>query len=220
MPALFGPSVFSGAGVVRYAESDLCDSEEDVQEWAPPFILMVDRGQCTFARKVWNAQSIGALAVVIADNSCLCDAGDSCQGPGHCEEKQPIMADDGSGKDIYIPSFLLFKQDADLIKKELQANGNVVMELTLGEMKAEQANNGPSGTGTMTYLPPSQPTPPAAESTFNSNTSGQGLSNKPSSAPTTESTEAMADTFISGTPALFPHVFPLVLSAFGSLFFE
>lgn len=33
---------------------------------------------------------------------------------------EPIMADDGSGADITIPSFLLYKPDADAIKAKLR----------------------------------------------------------------------------------------------------
>jgi hypothetical protein len=39
------------------------------------------------------------------------------------------MADDGSGRDISIPSFLVFKPDADLIKKEVTANQPVRAEM-------------------------------------------------------------------------------------------
>ena len=39
------------------------------------------------------------------------------------------MADDGSGSDISIPSFLMFKQDADLVKAEVLANHMVRIEM-------------------------------------------------------------------------------------------
>jgi uncharacterized Fe-S cluster protein YjdI len=82
---------------------------------------MVDRGGCTFVQKVRNAQHSGAAAVVIADNTCLCKFEKICtSGQGEvCEKREPIMADDGSGDDITIPSMLLFKQDADPIKSAL-----------------------------------------------------------------------------------------------------
>ena len=76
---------------------------------------MVDRGDCTFVAKVRNAQKFGAAGVLIADNICQCDAANSgkcTNGPGmQCEGFEPIMADDGSGADITVPSFLLFKED-------------------------------------------------------------------------------------------------------------
>lgn len=46
-----------------------------------------------------------------------------------CESNEPIMADDGSGSDISIPSFLMFKRDADLIKDELKNNRPVQAEM-------------------------------------------------------------------------------------------
>jgi hypothetical protein len=39
------------------------------------------------------------------------------------------MADDGSGSDISIPSYLMFKQDADVVKVELEANHPVLIEM-------------------------------------------------------------------------------------------
>ena len=39
------------------------------------------------------------------------------------------MADDGSGQDISIPSFLMFKHDADLVKAELNTNRPVQIEM-------------------------------------------------------------------------------------------
>lgn len=129
-----------------YADSDLCDPAVDTRKgypirskdndgnmlpWPSPYILMVDRGGCTFVQKVRNAQRSGAAGVIIADNTCLCSAGDSCHSdPGtDCETREPIMADDGSGADISIPSFLMFKQDADPIKAEVMANHPVRIEM-------------------------------------------------------------------------------------------
>ena len=95
---------------------------------------MVDRGGCTFVQKVRNAQRSGAAGVIIADNTCLCSAGDSCHSdPGtDCETREPIMADDGSGADISIPSFLMFKQDADPIKAEVMAKQALAAYTVLG----------------------------------------------------------------------------------------
>ncbi len=39
-----------------------------------------------------------------------------------CENVEPIMADDGSGSDVTIPSFLLFKHDADQFKAVVKNN--------------------------------------------------------------------------------------------------
>eukprot|EP00568_Trieres_chinensis_P004839 CAMPEP_0183290544 /NCGR_PEP_ID=MMETSP0160_2-20130417/173_1 /TAXON_ID=2839 ORGANISM="Odontella Sinensis, Strain Grunow 1884" /NCGR_SAMPLE_ID=MMETSP0160_2 /ASSEMBLY_ACC=CAM_ASM_000250 /LENGTH=519 /DNA_ID=CAMNT_0025451165 /DNA_START=95 /DNA_END=1654 /DNA_ORIENTATION=+ len=146
--ALFGVPPYGGSlqQSLFYADSDLCDPNVDTRKgypirakgedgqmlpWPSPYIVMVDRGGCTFVQKVRNAQRSGAAGVIIADNTCLCSAGDACYSdPGvDCETREPIMADDGSGSDISIPSFLMFKQDADPVKAELMANHMVRIEM-------------------------------------------------------------------------------------------
>lgn len=108
------------------------DKTGRMEPWKTPFLLLIDRGECTFVHKARNAQKAGAAGVLIADNSCLCDHGDDCTSdPGeYCEDHEPIMADDGSGSDITIPSFLVFKQEADPIKAALKNNTFVRMEMT------------------------------------------------------------------------------------------
>jgi hypothetical protein len=149
--ALFGLPPYGGAiqQNVYYADDDLCDSNLDysrggyptrdnddsgkMASWKAPFILMVDRGDCTFVKKARNAQKAGASGLIIADNTCLCDAPESCEPDvenEECEAKEPIMADDGSGADISIPSYLMFKQDADPVKKVLMEDTMVRMEMS------------------------------------------------------------------------------------------
>jgi len=147
--ALFGIPPYGGsiAQNMYYAADTICDfnsidtrsgspiraKDDDgkMLPWQSPFILMVDRGGCTFVQKARNAQRIGAAGMIIADNSCLCSATKCVGDPGKvCEEREPIMADDGSGSDISIPSFLMFKQDADQVKAEVQANHPVRIEMT------------------------------------------------------------------------------------------
>jgi len=143
---LFGVPPYGGSiqQSLYYANSDLCDpnvntrggfparkNDKDgkMEPWPAPYILMVDRGGCTFVNKVRNAQRSGAAGVIIADTTCLCAAGDACKSDDACETREPVMADDGSGSDITIPSFLMFKQDADPIKEELKANHMVRIEM-------------------------------------------------------------------------------------------
>lgn len=78
-----------------------------------------------------NAQRSGAAGVIIADNTCLCSDTACVRASGSvaCETSEPIMADDGSGSDISIPSFLMFKQDADNVKAELRVDRPVQMEM-------------------------------------------------------------------------------------------
>lgn len=148
--ALFGLPPYGGSieQNLFYADADLCDGNTDfsrggypvrendetgaMESWKSPFILMVDRGGCTFVKKVRNAQKMGAAAVIIADSTCLCMAGDACvsEGDMYCESKEPVMADDGSGSDVTIPSFLMFKEDADPVKAALKDNKMVRMQLS------------------------------------------------------------------------------------------
>merc|ERR1712038_529358 len=129
-------------------DSDLCDKDAvdptsgfptraDNAPWPSPFILMVDRGTCSFVQKARNAQHAGAAGLIIADNLCLCsdarclNSTDSASGFVQCENNEPIMADDGSGGDITIPAFLMFKVDADLIKEEVkERDGLVQLEMS------------------------------------------------------------------------------------------
>jgi len=97
-------------------------------------IVVPLKKRSAFVEKVRNAQHAGASAAIIADTTCLCSAGDSCQpedAMAQCESKEPIMADDRSGSDVIIPSFLMYKQDADPIKLSIATNNTVVsMKMT------------------------------------------------------------------------------------------
>lgn len=74
--ALFGVPPYGGsiAQNVYYADSDLCDPNVDTQKgfparergsdgkmkpWPSPYILMVDRGSCTFVKKVCDNEKYG-----------------------------------------------------------------------------------------------------------------------------------------------------------------
>eukprot|EP00560_Eucampia_antarctica_P007971 CAMPEP_0197824116 /NCGR_PEP_ID=MMETSP1437-20131217/1419_1 /TAXON_ID=49252 ORGANISM="Eucampia antarctica, Strain CCMP1452" /NCGR_SAMPLE_ID=MMETSP1437 /ASSEMBLY_ACC=CAM_ASM_001096 /LENGTH=536 /DNA_ID=CAMNT_0043423625 /DNA_START=33 /DNA_END=1643 /DNA_ORIENTATION=- len=152
--ALFGFSPYGGsiAQNVYYSNSEFCESDEDTHAgyperekddqdnmapWPTPFILMVDRGGCSFVQKVRNAQKAGAAGVIIADNQCLCSDSECIRTSNKedpsavlgCQSSEPIMADDGSGRDISIPSFLMFKVDAAKIKDEVKENHMVQVEM-------------------------------------------------------------------------------------------
>ncbi|CAM9555071.1 unnamed protein product [Pylaiella littoralis] len=147
--ALFGIPKYGGTiaerlihGGVKKGEKvtwNLC-TNEDAEAVAPlvpedaPFILMVDRGVCTFASKVRRAQHLGAIGVIIADNTCLChdEENNKCDRAEDvaCEKVEPIMADDGSGADITIPSFLMKKADAENVKTRLADGITVQAEMT------------------------------------------------------------------------------------------
>jgi len=121
-------------------------SVSDKWEEEGEFILLIDRGTCNFVKKVRNAEEAGAVAVIIADSSCLssdpfgyCDdftkpsGGDATANPGTCtggqaahpltcsgsENYLPFMANDGSGDNIRIPSFMVSSFDAQNLKSAL-----------------------------------------------------------------------------------------------------
>jgi len=135
--ALFGVPPYGGSiqQIVHYAgDNNLCDgtlsSTSGSSGYNKPFILLVDRGGCTFVQKVRNGQHSGAAAVIIADNVCQCKHSDECPAEkGKCEKREPIMADDGSGNDITIPSLLIFKQDGDVLKQILASNSPLRIEM-------------------------------------------------------------------------------------------
>jgi len=153
--ALFGTPPYGKSlnQPLYYADDDLCDPTVNKRKgypvrpndetgkmapWPIPFILMMDRGGCSFVQKVRNAQHAGAAGVIIADNICLCtdlecnhannntDNTDTYYSGEICERTEPIMADDGSGGDIDISAFLIPKHDADAIKSVMMEDGQSV----------------------------------------------------------------------------------------------
>ncbi|KAL7567362.1 hypothetical protein ACA910_010257 [Epithemia clementina (nom. ined.)] len=141
-PALFGKRPPPGTSIIQplyYANSDFCNPpaimpddyfpspppnhNNSLSQSSPsPFLLLVNRGgSCSFIQKVRNAQHMGAAGVLIADNLCVCDD-QPCLQETHemaCQPREPILANDGSGNDISIPSFLVFKHDADALKQAI-----------------------------------------------------------------------------------------------------
>jgi hypothetical protein len=72
-------------------------------------IVMVDRGTCSFVQKVRNIEKLSNVKLsIIADNQ-------------EEESENLIMTDDGTGMTINIPSFIIRKRDAEIIKKVLNA---------------------------------------------------------------------------------------------------
>ena len=66
-------------------------------------IVIVDRGECTFTTKVRNIEKLGVKLAIIVDDR-----------EEHSENL--IMADDGTGHSISIPSFIVRKKDGNIIK--------------------------------------------------------------------------------------------------------
>jgi hypothetical protein len=92
-------SALASAGITTSPGTDGDDSE--------PFALLVARGQCHFVNKARHAQAAGAAAVVVYDT-------------GDDSAKLPVLADDGTGGDIRIPSLLIHHKDAQGLITQLE----------------------------------------------------------------------------------------------------
>lgn len=96
-------------------------------------VFMIDRGECHFVEKVRYAEQLGASAVIIVDNVCLCNDynidGAGATWPAKCEALRPeatcepflpYMGDDGSGGNVNIPSYMVSHWDGQKFKDCLQ----------------------------------------------------------------------------------------------------
>jgi hypothetical protein len=140
--ALFGSSPFGKEieSNIFYTTKTLCDDEPS--SGAPAsiekegYILMINRGGCSFVEKVRNAQNENATAVIFADNKCLCRSGDACVSQETCEDFEPVLDDDGTGDDIEIPSMMLMKQDAETLRDKLMFGTMIRVKLSWPAPKA------------------------------------------------------------------------------------
>ena len=114
--------------------SNLPEIHSDVADKG--FILMADRGECSFVEKARHAMKLNASALIIADNVCLCQHRHECQSDQTCQNWEPVMDDDGFGDDITIPSMLLVKQEADDLKSLLSTGTEVSVRLSYPLPKA------------------------------------------------------------------------------------
>lgn len=80
--------------------------------------MLVDRGDCTFVKKVHNVEKMGGQLAIVVDSNA--------QWSG-----KVIMTDDGKGTEIHIPSYLISKAEGDLIKKTLAEGRHVVVKASL-----------------------------------------------------------------------------------------
>jgi hypothetical protein len=122
----FGVPQYGGTmvGFVAYpkANKKACKSFDDfdisykAKPGAFPTFLLVDRGDCYFTKKAWNAQNAGAAAILVAD-----------------DKDEPLITMDTpeeSGRadyleNITIPSALITKSFGDRLKKAID-NGDMV----------------------------------------------------------------------------------------------
>ena len=134
--ALFGKAPFGGEieSNIFYTSRSLCDDEPD--PGTPNsirnkgYVLMVDRGGCSFVTKTRNAQKAQASAVIFADNRCLCRSGNECVSDETCQTFEPVLDDDGTGSDIDIPAMILMKQHGDMLRDRLMSGTMIKVKLS------------------------------------------------------------------------------------------
>lgn len=76
-------------------------------------IIMVDRGECHFTRKVKNVESIGGHIALIVNKATA-----------PFSASNTIMSDDGTGKDITIPGVLIDYNIGEIFKEFYRNNLN------------------------------------------------------------------------------------------------
>lgn len=77
-------------------------------------VVMLDRGNCTFVQKVRDAENIAANAVIIVNT----------------DDTLVTMADDGSGRNIGIPSVLISKSEGDRLEAAVSDGTKIMVELS------------------------------------------------------------------------------------------
>jgi len=110
-------------GIAHYASPrDGCSSLKPIDftkdyeyEFMTSPIVVVDRGNCTFVTKAINAQAIGAKIVLIVYDQ-----------PDNVEEY--IMADDGRGSELTIPTIMVNSLDGNIIKQFLNSNNTNISQ--------------------------------------------------------------------------------------------
>ena len=87
----------NNSGACQKFENEILDREGDPdQDFSP--IVLVDRQDCSFARKVRNVQDLGGALALIMDNR------------DNADPESLIMIDDGTGTSIAIPSMMISKE--------------------------------------------------------------------------------------------------------------
>ncbi|KAG0469998.1 hypothetical protein HPP92_016698 [Vanilla planifolia] len=125
--ANFGVPKYGGMlrGVVLYPEkgSTGCISFDEIHfksRSGRPVILLLDRGDCYFALKAWNAQNAGAAAVLIADN---------IDEPLITMDTPDESRDEGFVEKIVIPSALINREFGEALKIAVNGSEEVVVRL-------------------------------------------------------------------------------------------
>lgn len=97
-------------GCNAFDEFDYSKDPDDDKHPTP--IILVDRGNCTFVKKIRNIEHAGGKMGIVIDHEVE-------------DITSVIMSDDGAGMGIMIPSLLIGKSDGKILKDFLQAHGGV-----------------------------------------------------------------------------------------------
>jgi len=126
-PALFGTPVYNeyfGGEIKAYKEQmDACEKlpayffQSDPLDESSKNIALVERGSCQFIEKVKNCQRAGAKAVVVYDNNRYGDL--------------PIMACDGTGDFVSIPSIIIRNEDGLILKSHVEDDSVQAVEIEI-----------------------------------------------------------------------------------------
>ncbi|CAO2824196.1 unnamed protein product [Amaranthus hypochondriacus] len=131
--ANFGVPEYGGSmvGSVVYPShgSDACKPFPHTKPFksntSTPTILLVDRGECYFALKAWNAQEAGAAAVLVAD---------TIDEPLITMDSPEESSDaDGFIEKIEIPSILIDREFGESLRQALKRGDDVVVKLDWSE---------------------------------------------------------------------------------------
>ena len=95
-------------GCEPYGEFDFSGDPDDDKHPTP--IILANRGNWTFVKKIRNIEHAGGRLGIVIDNTVE-------------EAKNIIMSDDGSGMGITIPSFLISKKDGKILTDFLAKYG-------------------------------------------------------------------------------------------------
>lgn len=125
-PAQFGldlsrGDVGMGAEVSIAEPIKACSSLANAEELKHR-IAVIERGECMFIDKARQAETAGAVGVIIIDNN-----------EGSSSDKQQIfaMAGDGSNNDVKIPAVLLFSEEGRILKNAIAAMEDINQHLTV-----------------------------------------------------------------------------------------
>ncbi|CAE6029973.1 unnamed protein product [Arabidopsis arenosa] len=119
---MIGSVVYAGQGAKG------CDSFNKTFTPKSPYptILLIDRGVCNFALKIWNGQQSGAAAVLLADN--IVEPLITMDSPEESQDEDPDFIDK-----IKIPSALILRSFGDSLKNALKRGEEVILKIDWSE---------------------------------------------------------------------------------------